>query len=1022
MVSSVTMLAGYGMFVLWTCVICPFGRVTWFVCRYLGGKAPWAASTDTDEPSPSPNWCGPGAPRLWTSLYVQKEVRGRSVDQRLPHDLLICHEGAYARLRHGPLKGRTNRKGFSCAYDEVIGCTSRSLRRKLETEPLQVHLCSADPCLDADLPGVHIVSSAAVPRTSEYDLQEMAGRGPWSRAWRVLVWGSRTLASIDWLRHVGSRRLAQRQRPELDPNSETDTDPDDHPCQAHLVALAVPGGIVALSECPCSDAARGEPISLLLEDADRSATGELGGSRPRYTFGGCPTHRNAYMASRATRACARVGCHRSKSHVREGIPLCDEHSKPAVTWHDEPPVTAPPRSRSPSPGRIAPLPAAPEDSLHAPARAWIRWSEPGDAAEHAYYSFAFQLMGRAVDSTRQNPRTSIYLPDLDLTFSVPSDLAAGGINLGQAEQMALSRAPVIVDPPWGGHHGHNQHGDPLPYSAAQSLNRGSYPEGYAVHHLGRILPDDEQPQPRSTTGEPPIEPGMSGPSTPRLRRTVSQQSDTPGGFAATPSPDLGLLGDYISARLSGRTAQDALEACANGGQATGDVRLSLSHAATWYQDQHPAPRDPAAAAALQELLDPVARLRALGDQKNAVTPPSSPGRPRSASPAARGAAAMFLGPTMGALSGRGRVSAFDSVAAATRAARPPSLMVAPSPLAPRGDSGTSGSRDHYAGAYSDPPVDRGPGDAPDANTRALQSIARSLNEREDANTQERGKVGSIGKVEERCVYYARACDNFHVALCSGVLGRTAFNALRNVASQGRSLMKTLQFPVNLTNRIAYGMASLSIGGRCHQSAAEWSLGAGDFPQTSEEQFDAYRPSSGSALERKPRHATTLLAWHRDALRMSWALACFYGEEWYAQWEEAAHYLLKLGEQHEYAWPAESIFGVWAELWNRWCEELREIDRSVLRELREEAPSYDRIRFFLTTPGTDGTPWLRPSRAKPAQRLPHRQAVTPRPSRKGQDGTLRLSVTPPLLPPRPPGPGVAPLPRQESHSGHSSDRP
>ena len=190
-------------------------------------------------------------------------------------------------------------------------------------------------------------------------------------------------------------------------------------------------------------------------------------------------------------------------------------------------------------------------------------------------------------------------------------------------------------------------------------------------------------------------------------------------------------------------------------------------------------------------------------------------------------------------------------------------------------------------------------------------MALRINEREDSTTQERGKVGSTGKVEERYVYYARACDNFHVTLCSGVLGRTTFNALGNIASQGRSLMKTFQFPMNITNRIAYGMSALAIGGRCHLSAAEWSLGTGDFPQTSEEQFDSYRPSNGNLLEKKPRHATTLLAWHRDALRMLWALACFFGEE--AQWEEAANYLLKLSEQHEYAWPADAIFGVWAEL-------------------------------------------------------------------------------------------------------------
>ncbi len=182
------------------------------------------------RPYTTPAWCGPAAPRLWSSLYVQKEVRGRSVDHRLPHDLLICHEGVYARLRHGPLKGRTNRKGFLCPYDEVIGCSSRSLHRKLETEPLQVHLCAANPCIDLGLPGVHVLSSAAVPRTTEYDLQEMAGRGPWSRAWRVVVWASRSLATVGWPRHLCSRRTVPRNRPELDPNSETDTAPEDHPC------------------------------------------------------------------------------------------------------------------------------------------------------------------------------------------------------------------------------------------------------------------------------------------------------------------------------------------------------------------------------------------------------------------------------------------------------------------------------------------------------------------------------------------------------------------------------------------------------------------------------------------------------------------------------------------------------------------------------------------------------------------------------------------------------------------------
>lgn len=101
------------------------------------------------------------------------------------------------------------------------------------------------------------------------------------------------------------------------------------------------------------------------------------------------------------------------------------------------------------------------------------------------------------------------------------------------------------------------------------------------------------------------------------------------------------------------------------------------------------------------------------------------------------------------------------------------------------------------------------------------------------------------------------------------------------------------------------------------------------------------------LEKRPRHSATLVEWHRDALRMSWALACFYGEEWYAYRESAANYPLRLGETHGYAWPQDVIFGVWAELWSRWCKELRDLDRRVLREMRDNAPTFERIRFFVT---------------------------------------------------------------------------
>ena len=191
--------------------------------------------------------------------------------------------------------------------------------------------------------------------------------------------------------------------------------------------------------------------------------------------------------------------------------------------------------------------------------------------------------------------------------------------------------------------------------------------------MGRILPPDEQPQPVTSRG-PLFEPS-----------SAVTEPGTPRGTTAPTAHALQALGDYMAARLSGRSAQDALDLSTTEGQAPGEARQSLSRTAVWYQDNHATPQEPAAAAGLLELLDPVARLRALGERRSAVSPqatssgltpdplPAPVGSTRSQSPTLRSAAATFLGLRVSSSASSGRVSAFDSVASATRAARPPSL-------------------------------------------------------------------------------------------------------------------------------------------------------------------------------------------------------------------------------------------------------------------------------------------------------------------------------------------------------------
>ncbi|CAE7372776.1 unnamed protein product [Symbiodinium sp. CCMP2592] len=178
----------------------------------------------------------------------------------------------------------------------------------------------------------------------------------------------------------------------------------------------------------------------------------------------------------------------------------------------------------------------------------------------------------------------------------------------------------------------------------------------------------------------------------------------------------------------------------------------------------------------------------------------------------------------------------------------------------------------------------------------------------------RSKLSAIGRQEERLVFLLRGCDSLDVPLAAGVVGKELFHSLRAAATQARPKLRQLRFPVNLTNRLCYALASA-----------------------------------------RPRGPTTVSTWLRNALRQAWGLACVYGQQHYAVWEAAALHLTKLGEEHSYAWPAHVIFDAWEELWARFFEELREVDRELRRLMREESPTFDRMKFVATAPNSEGQP-------------------------------------------------------------------
>ena len=126
-------------------------------------------------------------------------MRGRG-ENREPLDLLVTDGVAIARLRHGTLRGRTNRHGFRCCASSVHSSSHRYFRNQLEAAQHEVHLCASDPCTAPDEEAFHIFASAVVPRSTDVDLQGEAGRGPLRRcAVATRFWGCHC-RPITWVR------------------------------------------------------------------------------------------------------------------------------------------------------------------------------------------------------------------------------------------------------------------------------------------------------------------------------------------------------------------------------------------------------------------------------------------------------------------------------------------------------------------------------------------------------------------------------------------------------------------------------------------------------------------------------------------------------------------------------------------------------------------------------------------------------------------------------------------------------
>ena len=154
---------------------------------------------------------------------------------------------------------------------------------------------------------------------------------------------------------------------------------------------------------------------------------------------------------------------------------------------------------------------------------------------------------------------------------------------------------------------------------------------------------------------------------------------------------------------------------------------------------------------------------------------------------------------------------------------------------------------------------------------AAQEDVRRL--QEDETKVGEGTMGALRGDARWWVYLARGCDEFRVDLCPGLLGKDLFDGLRRVGDAARALLTQVGFPVPISNRIAYGFAAGTWGGRDPDHLPSHCLSAADFPKCTEETFDNWIPPTTTKLENRPQKPTTAASWHKHTTNqiVAWGL-------------------------------------------------------------------------------------------------------------------------------------------------------
>ena len=217
-----------------------------------------------------------------------------------------------------------------------------------------------------------------------------------------------------------------------------------------------------------------------------------------------------------------------------------------------------------------------------------------------------------------------------------------------------------------------------------------------------------------------------------------------------------------------------------------------------------------------------------------------------------------------------------------------------------------------------------------------------------------GTKSYIGTEESLDLYLARGCNTLTVEVCPDTTGKDLFDGLKRACGHSKHLLQSIGWPCLITNGIAYGLASMSHGGRDHTTLPNWTLSVAQAVTATPKDFDHYEMPKDDKVEAKPRHPTHFATWLKQARNEIKMLGSVLGLEHRPGRLKALEQIEQAHEADPEAWPEAYCYSLWEELKAAWIEELREGRRRLCKILNCEQPRKEDLRFVALAPGSGFT--------------------------------------------------------------------